>query len=49
MSDEQLKEEIEYYTGRTPSEQEVKEIQWYAKTNKCSLSEIISAYYDCVR
>lgn len=41
-------EEIEYYTGRTASIEEAKEILWHLDHNSgTALEEIISAYYGC--
>ena len=48
MSLKEIKSEIEYYTGKKPTAQEVQEIAIYYN-NSCgaSLDEIISDYYGC--
>ena len=47
MTIEMIKDEVEYYTGRTCSDDEAKEIKWFCETNHASLEEVISAYYGC--
>ena len=48
MSLKEIKTEIEYYAGRTPTDEEAQEIAMYYN-NSCgaSLDEIISDYYNC--
>ena len=47
MSLKEIKTEIEYYTGNTPTEAEVEEIAFYYNAGGASLDEIISDYYGC--
>ena len=44
MELEEVKREVYYYTGKTCSDQEAKEIKWYID-NGANLEEVISSYY----
>ena len=47
MSLKEIKTEIEYYTGNTPTEAEVEEIAFYVNSGAGELSQIVSDYYGC--
>lgn len=48
MSVKEIKKEIEYYAGRTATEDEAQEIAFYYNSGCASLDEIISDYYGCI-
>ena len=47
MSFKEIRSEIEYYTGKKPTAQEVQEVAMYFNANNRPIEEIISDYYGC--
>ena len=48
MSFKEIRSEIEYYTGKKPTAQEVQEVAMHFNANHRPIGEIISDYYGCI-